>query len=318
MDTLPFEAAGLSAGHDREMDAVVGALLGADPDGSRFARSFRRTMDMLLDGQNTGRFRWDQLHKTEKTHAGTLVEINLQREFNFADGDKMDYRIAGTDVDCKFSQDLGRWMIPPEAVGHLCLVTWCNDAKGQWSAGLVRVREHELSAGVNRDSKRYLTAAGRSSVRWLFHQARLPDNALLRLPPNDIDAIFTPKSGQQRINELFRRTLGRPLTRTVIATVAQQRDYMKRVRSDGGARTALAPEGIVILGQYSWDVDIAAALGLPLPQRGDSMSVRIAPWVSTDGNVPRVEIANSWWRQAREEDPICMAPKLPEKRKPTR
>jgi hypothetical protein len=26
------------------------------------------------------------LYKTEKTHFGTLVEINLQREFGFADG----------------------------------------------------------------------------------------------------------------------------------------------------------------------------------------------------------------------------------------
>lgn len=70
---------------------------------------------MLLDGQHTGRFRWDQLYKTEKAHAGTLIEINLQREFGFGDGLEMDYRIAGIDVDCKFSQTRGAWMIPPEA-----------------------------------------------------------------------------------------------------------------------------------------------------------------------------------------------------------
>jgi hypothetical protein len=29
------------------------------------------------DGQHNGRYRWEQLHKTEKTHAGTLVEIAL-------------------------------------------------------------------------------------------------------------------------------------------------------------------------------------------------------------------------------------------------
>ncbi len=38
---------------------------------------------------------WDQLFKTEKTHCGTLVEINLHREFKFQDGTKLDYQIAG-------------------------------------------------------------------------------------------------------------------------------------------------------------------------------------------------------------------------------
>ena len=44
-----------------------------DGDGSRMAAAIRGALDMLLDGQHTGRYRWDQLHKTEKTHAGTLV-----------------------------------------------------------------------------------------------------------------------------------------------------------------------------------------------------------------------------------------------------
>lgn len=88
---------------------------------------------MLLDGQHTGRFRWEQLYKTEKAHMGTLVEINLQREFGFGDGVDMDYRIVGVDVDCKFSQTPGGWMIPPEAVGHLLLVVWASDIKAQWS-----------------------------------------------------------------------------------------------------------------------------------------------------------------------------------------
>ena len=74
---------------------------------------------MLLDGQHTGRYRWDQLYKTEKTHFGTLVEINLQRAFGFADGQSMDFAIRGIDVDCKYSQSRGDWMIPPEAMGQL-------------------------------------------------------------------------------------------------------------------------------------------------------------------------------------------------------
>ena len=34
----------------------------------------------------------------------------------------LDYAIAAADVDCKYSQELYGWMIPPEAIDHLCLV----------------------------------------------------------------------------------------------------------------------------------------------------------------------------------------------------
>src|SRR5256885_8626710 len=104
--------------------AVAAQLRQLDPDGSRTAQVLRDTLDQLYDGQRTGRYRWDQLYKTEKTHCGTLVEINLHREFEFQDGLKLDYQIAGVDVDCKYSQKNGAWMIPPEARGHLCLVLW--------------------------------------------------------------------------------------------------------------------------------------------------------------------------------------------------
>jgi len=301
-------------GHDTidpELDSVEVALRAQDPDGSRFSKALRRTIDMLLDGQNTGRFRWEQLYKTEKTHAGTLIEINLHREFHFGNGDKMDYKIDGVDVDCKFSQDLWRWMIPPEAVGHICLLTWCNDRQGKWSAGLLRVTEERLSAGKNRDGKRNINQSGRSAIRWLFHEAPLPENVLLRLSPDDIEAIFRSRFGQQRINELFRRTLGRRVGRAVVATVGQQDDYMKRIRYNGGARSALAPEGIVILGQYRSHVEVAAQLSLPLPRAGESVSVRLTRWFPDDGDVLRVQIGSNLWRIAKQGE-IEHAPRLPE------
>ena len=62
---------------DPELEKVADHLSSLDPDGSRIAAALRRTFDMLLDGQHTGRYRWEQLYKTEKTHFGTLVEINL-------------------------------------------------------------------------------------------------------------------------------------------------------------------------------------------------------------------------------------------------
>ena len=116
---------------DAELRAVAEDLVERDPSGTRIAKVLRRTYDMLLDGQHTGRYRWYQLFKTEKTHFGTLVEINLQRAFGFADGQVMDFAIRGIDVDCKFSQTPADWMIPPEAAGRLVLGLWASDDRGQ-------------------------------------------------------------------------------------------------------------------------------------------------------------------------------------------
>ncbi|MYX34360.1 MULTISPECIES: NaeI family type II restriction endonuclease [unclassified Streptomyces] len=311
----PLFPAAPDASPDPQLEEVRAAILAADPHGEKFSAALRRTFDMLLDGQHTGRFRWEQLHKTEKTHAGTLVEINLQRAFGFADGDKMDYSIAGADVDCKYSQDIGKWMIPPEAMGHLCLGVWASDKAGIWSAGLFRVVEEVLTKKEgNRDGKRSLTAAAReTAVHWLFRDEPLQENILLRLSQEDIDAIFAPKHGTQRVHELFRRTQGRVVSRSVVATVAQQDDYMKRVRYNGGSRSALRPEGIVILGQYGNHQAVAQALGLPEPGAGESVSVRLAPWTPEHADVPWAELEGGKWVVARDGDPKAEAPMLPER-----
>jgi hypothetical protein len=274
METLPGPA--YLAAEDPQRDQVAAALRAADPDGTQMAATIRRAFDLLLDGQHTGRYRWDQLHKTEKTHAGTLVEIGLQRTLGLADGATLDYSIAGADVDCKFSHRSGGWMIPPEAGGYLLLLLQASDEEGTWSAGLVRARECYLTGAGNRDLKRTLNDAGRAAIDWLARQAPLPENALLRLPERDTAAILGAQTGQQRVNELFRRALGQRISRAVVATVARQDDYMKRVRAGGGARDQLRGEGIVIFGDYAGHQALAAALGLPSPGPGDFVSARLA------------------------------------------
>ena len=255
---------------------MAAELRGLDGDGSRMAAAIRGALDMLLDGQHTGRYRWDQLHKTEKTHAGTLVEIALARSLRLADGITLDYTIAGADVDCKFSHRMGGWMIPPEADGKLMLLVQASDGDGTWSAGLLRAAEANLRPASNRDGKRGVSERGRAAVCWLHARAPLPENALIRLPGRDVDVIFALPSGQQRVNELFRRAQRMRVSRTVVATVAMQDDYMKRVRGGGGARDQLRDEGIVIFGDYAGDQVLASALGLPRPGPGEFVSARLA------------------------------------------
>jgi hypothetical protein len=297
---------------DPELTVVADELLRLDGDGTRIAGVLRRTYDMLLNGKDTGRYRWDQLHKTEKTHFGTLVEINLQREFQFDDGRAMDFAIRGIDVDCKFSQRLGEWMIPPEAMEHIILGLWADDAAGRWSLGLIRATSDVLTtSGGNRDRKRWLSAAGRATVEWLYRDRPLPENALLRIPSSDVERILAFEHGTKRIDMLFRVAQRRRISRAVVATVARQEDYMKRVRGNGGARSSLRAEGIVIFGQYGRHCELAASLGLPDPGDGEFVSVRLARRRDYHGDAPSIRLDGSDWVVALPDDAAEPAPVLP-------
>lgn len=293
---------------DTELQAVLAAIRELDPDGQRIASTIRRTFDQLYDGRRTGRYRWNQLHKTEKTHCGTLLEINLQREFAFEDGEALDYLIAGHEVDCKYSQSLGGWMIPQEAMGHLCLLVTADDQAASWSCGLIRISDAVLSQGQNRDTKRSLSADGREQISWLFQDADLPPNVLLQLPRSDVEALMALTHGTQRINQLFRLGQGRRITGSVIETVGQQEDSKRRVRR-GDARSRLQAEGLIILGDYSADQEIARQLSLPVPQEGEFVSIRVAP--ASRGGAGVATISGGLWRVATSADPVTPAPNTP-------
>lgn len=290
------------------MTEVAAELLRRDPDGTKMAKVFRATFDQLYDGQRTGRYRVDQLFKTEKTHFGTLIEINLQRELQFNDGIVLDFEIAGHEVDCKYSHT-GQWMLPVESFEQIVLVTQADDRTATWSAGVVRASEANRRLGENRDKKTGLNAVGRSQITWVFKDAAMQPNALLQMDPVTVSRIMSARSGQARINELLRLATNRRISRNIIATVAQQDDYMKRVRDNGGARGALRPEGFLILGgDYSVQRNIASALGAVVPEPGEVVSVRVEPSTPDIG----VEIAEEWWQLLPDDQPASNpAPVVP-------
>lgn len=321
--TKPLFTAGdgttpLGRGEDPELDAVTDAILAIDPEGERLGDVLRETYDQLYDGQRTGRYRWAQLRKTEKTHMGTLVEINIHRAFEFGDGHSMDYEIAGVDVDCKFSQSIGGWEFPPEAYdgGHLCLVVWADDLTSRWEAGLIRVTAHDSQLGApNRDMKRKLLSAGQQRIRWLYGHPSLPENLLLHIDDTTRARIFDPSpgrkaSGQAKVNMLFRLVQQRLVNRASVVTVAQQKDSLKRAR-DARLHKHLGKEGIVVLGHQDRDPLLAASLGLPIPKKGEFISARVFPAErGFDGHV--AEIEGGHWRLAHAaQDAVVAAPMIP-------
>lgn len=294
---------------DPALDDVAAELKRLDPEGVRWAAVIRRTYDMIYNGQESGRYRWDQLMKTEKTHFGTLLEINAQRQFKFEGGDATDYRIAGHQVDAKWSQTMGGWMLPPEVFGELALVATGNDATSSWSLGLIRITAEFRKEATNRDKKSQLNAFGRDSVQWLWKDAPLRPNVLLQLPASVVDHIFDHRHGTQRTDRLFRAAEGMIVHRNIVATVSRQLDAQKRVRYNGGSRTALAPDGYLIL-SGTYHSRIADALGLPVPRPDEYVSARVVPSDDQTG----VLIAGRRWRRARQDETIReAAPRIDEK-----
>ena len=307
-------------GEDPELDAVEAALYELDPTGDHFAEVLRETFDQLYDGQHTGRWNFDQLYKTEKTHMGTLVEINLHRKFDFEDGIDMDYRIAGVDVDCKYSMTAFGWMLPPEALGHIALLITANEETCSWRAGLIRVTPEVVRDSKNRDGKTGLSLIGREKIRWMWQgNQRLPANLFYQLEEPTRNAVFKAQSsrgnrhGQARLNELFRQVQGRIIRRSEVATVAQQDDFMKRARDSGGSRDKLRPEGILVLGHQDNDPAVAAALGLPVPQKGELVAARVIK-ARADRSDPTAVIDGERWAVAHPGDEAVQAPVIPRSR----
>ncbi|MCX5333805.1 NaeI family type II restriction endonuclease [Streptomyces sp. NBC_00140] len=319
--TLPIP--GFSApSEDKEIEIVKDALYALDPNGQHMGAIIRATYDQLLDGRRMGRWDYRDLHKTEKTYMGTLVEINIFKEFNLKEGGVADYIIDGVEVDCKYAKTVGGWEIGPELVGYICLVVTADDLDGTWRAGLVRASEENLRSTENRDRKRKLGAAGVASIIWLWGgKGKLAPNQLLHMDPAMRNRIMSAKGrikgkgGQARINKLFEELQGTVIRRVTLETVGYGLDDpLKRARSNGGARDALRGKGILVLGHQDNDPLVARALKIDVPSKGEFISVRVVPAPEPRDERPVAEIEGRCWVVARRGDLPVTAPIVPRKK----
>ncbi|WP_347177341.1 NaeI family type II restriction endonuclease [Glycomyces sp. L485] len=293
---------------DGELDDVAEWFRSQIDLEDRFGAVLRRSIDEVLDGRRTGRYDvMNDLEKTEKTYLGTKVEILVRAEFDIPKGlhvpgrkKPMDYVIAGHQVDSKFSVFPFGWNFPTESFGQVCLLIHANDRKQRFHVGLLRAHEALMGAGSNKDSKKALTAANRKFIEWLVPEGRLPPNLLLHMDDEDRRIILECNSGQAKVTELFRRVRGVIVNRDAVEPIAVQIDMAKRIRD---SRKALAGEGIAILGHQEQHPIIAKTLELPVPRKGEWISVRLVPDVG-DGR-PFVMLAGKRRVVAQEdEEPV--------------
>lgn len=242
---------------DEELEKVAKYLSRIKNFQDKVGNVIRKSIDEVIAGRYTGRFSIDQIDKTEKTYIGTKVQHVLQYTLELPYGEKMDTVIDGIEVDIKFTIG-NNWTIPSEALGHLCLLISAQDDKSIFQVGLIRITNDVLNGGENRDKKKTLNKVGRESIAWLVKDGQFPSNVLLKIESEKIKQIYAKKSGQERINELFRLCPNVVFNGAAIESVAMQKDSSKRVRD---ARKLLKSEGIIICSGY--ENEYLTSRGLP-------------------------------------------------------
>jgi hypothetical protein len=183
----------------RSLDAVTPAEVEAFIRAKLREGKARKTVDDLV-GLLSAMYRYAV--KRGLARVNPLELADRVRAFDFDDGSATDYRIAGIEVDCKFSRSFGGWEIPLEAYGHLCLVIWADDARSLWSAGVVRIREEFLLDSQNRDRKRRLNGAGLEQIKTLRGSFALSVERSDTTGHSIRDARFTPTQFRYDVPEM--------------------------------------------------------------------------------------------------------------------
>lgn len=204
----------------------------------------------VLQTPKTAKVKILELEKVSKTYLGTRVEIELRDALGLKKGLELDYSICGIAVDCKHT--IGKaWMIPKEAIGKICiLVATDYDRSNKFSLGIARISPEMLPLGENQDGKKSLRCS-HEDIRWLVRSESFPFNIYKELNEEQLSDLFDASVGaSKRLAKLFRCLPGIPIPRCVIEDVAGQKDYMKRVRSNGGAQDHL-PDLDILCGTWA-------------------------------------------------------------------
>jgi hypothetical protein len=227
---------------------LLEAVGGRDAFVEKLRSFFRSAIDEVIDTARTDRYFLSDLEKTEKTYLGTKFEILLRDWLGVPKGVVLDLLVGGREVDVKSTTGgASGWMIPPEAIDQLCVLLRVNEQDSTCAVGLVRARSDYLRGGQNRDAKTSFSAAGRDHIWWLVQDFSYTPNFWSLVDDETRARIMEPKGGAARLARLFASCLEMPVSRVVIASIAAQDDFMKRIRRNGGARDFLAPQGIAIL-----------------------------------------------------------------------
>lgn len=231
----------------------------------------RTAIDEVIDAPRTGRYLLSDTEKTEKTYLGTKVEILFRSLLKFKRGSILDMNVGG--VECDIKNTMGsNWSIPRENVGRPAVLIRSNETKALCDVGVAILSDNYLNPGLNQDQKRGISAAGMNNIWWLLRHHPYPVNFWQLLSAAQRKSLEDAGGGSAKIAALFELVQRKPISRTQIAALARQHDYMKRIRRNGGARDILAPKGIAILSGI-YDQLAIGRLNLGIVTREELISV---------------------------------------------
>lgn len=256
-------------------DGIYAAAGGAVRLHAELPSLLKEAVDFVLDPAKTGRTSIADLDKVEKTFIGLKVEHFLRDKLGAPKGLRRDLQIDGQDVDIK--NTIGTtWMIPPETYQNEepCLLIATAKFDGRCWLGILLARENYLGA-KNRDGKKSVTAEGKRNILWLVEDAPYPASAWAEIDMARFRELRQIKGGKKRAAQFFRENLGKKIDRSIVESLLHdQRDFMKRVRGNGGARDDLKKEKILILSGI-YDAKEAKRRGIAL-KRDEFVAVRIS------------------------------------------
>jgi len=220
---------------DHRLDKVESALLGIANIHQKLLEGVARAIDEVVDPIRSARWNISDLDQPEKTIFGIRVENVLRMELELERSTKLDMKVAGEEVDVKFTIH-ANWSIPPEAIDEICLVACFRENRHSVSVGLVRATEDALNPGRNRDKKRGLSLVGKSRIRWLIKDV-VADSSIIGfmagLPPDLRQAITDTHVGAQiRQNRLFASLIDKPIPEALVEAISQHKDWTRRLRPD--------------------------------------------------------------------------------------
>jgi hypothetical protein len=205
-------------------------------------------VDFVIDPVRTARNSVGELDNVEKTFIGLKVEHFLRDMLNVPSGLR-DLKLDGIDVDVKNTVG-GTWTIPPETYRNSepCILIAIADSERRFWLGLISAKMEYLTNAGNRDGKKSVSAAGLKNILWLVEGEPLPESKWKNVDLKRFREIRFINGGSRRATTFFRENLGKMFHRVILETLLfDQRDYMKRLRENGGARDLLSKEGIALL-----------------------------------------------------------------------
>lgn len=254
---------------------VVEKMGGHEQLQSIFPEMIRDVIDRIIDPVTTGRTRFEHLDNVEKTFIGLKVEHVLRDLMDVPKGLR-DLIINGMDVDVK-NTVRDTWTIPPETYRdeEPCLLIASDEATNECWFGVIFARDQYLTQGKNRDGKRSVSAEGFRHIWWMLEAHSYPKSRWLNIDMERFRYLRGVKFGSKRLAMFLRENTNMPIHRTVIqALLFDQKDYMKRVRGNGGVRDVLRREKIAVLsGAY----DSGLIRELDLPATGSEEIIAVWP-----------------------------------------